>query len=103
MESRLYDEEPNAARKLLAWGIHGYTGLGLPLAFLSMLALLDKEAGVFFLLNGVAMLVDATDGALARLVRVKEVLPGFDGATLDNLIDFLTFAFLPALALPMLG
>ena len=34
MDTRAFDEEPNPGRKLLAWGIHGYTGLGLPLAFL---------------------------------------------------------------------
>ena len=93
----------------MAWGVHGYTGLGLPLAFFSMIALLRvsqgdaRGAALFFVFNGVAMFVDATDGAMARLVRVKEVLPGFDGSTLDNIIDFLTFAFLPALALLLLG
>lgn len=101
-------EDP-LARKLMAWGVHGYTGIGLPLSFLSMVVLIrayqgdDSGAGLFFLLNGIAMFVDATDGALARKVKVKEVLPDFDGATLDNVIDFLTFAFLPAMALPLLG
>ena len=93
----------------MAWGVHGYTGLGLPLSFLSMILLIrasqgnESAAGLFFVLNGLAMFVDATDGALARKVKVKEVLPGFDGSTLDNIIDFLTFAFLPAMALPLLG
>ena len=48
-----------------------------------------------FLLMIVATLVDATDGALARAVRVKEVLPHFDGRQLDYLIDFLTYVALP--------
>ena len=43
----------------------------------------------------VACLVDATDGTLARRLRVKELLPNFDGAKLDDLIDFLTFTSLP--------
>ena len=43
----------------------------------------------------VACLVDSTDGTLARRLRVKEVLPNFDGAKLDDLIDFLTFTSLP--------
>jgi phosphatidylcholine synthase len=42
-----------------------------------------------------ATLIDATDGTLARRVRVKEVLPGFDGRRLDDLVDFLTYTFLP--------
>jgi phosphatidylcholine synthase len=50
-----------------------------------------------FMLMLAATLVDATDGALARRVRVKEVLPGFDGRRLDDLIDFLNYTFLPLL------
>jgi phosphatidylcholine synthase len=45
----------------------------------------------------VATLIDATDGTLARMVRVKEVLPGFDGRRLDDLIDFLNYSCLPLL------
>jgi phosphatidylcholine synthase len=43
----------------------------------------------------VATLIDATDGFLARGVRVKEVLPGFDGRRLDDITDFLNYVFLP--------
>ena len=50
-----------------------------------------------FVLMLVASLVDATDGTLARKVRVKEVLPEFDGRKLDDIIDFLTYTFLPLL------
>lgn len=86
----------------LSWGVHLYTALGLPLALLGVQALLEGDAGRFLLLNIVAVFIDATDGTLARWLRVKERVP-FDGALLDNIVDFLTYAFLPALALPMLG
>jgi phosphatidylcholine synthase len=46
-----------------------------------------------------ATFVDASDGVLARVARVKEVLPEFDGARLDDIVDYLTFVFLPALLL----
>ena len=36
----------------------------------------------------VAMVIDATDGTLARWVRIKEAVPGFDGRRLDDLVDF---------------
>jgi phosphatidylcholine synthase len=52
-----------------------------------------------FVLMLVATLIDATDGTFARLVRIKEVLPGFDGRRLDDLVDFLNYAFLPLLLL----
>ncbi len=45
----------------------------------------------------VATLVDATDGTLARWVRIKEAVPSFDGRRLDDIIDFLTYTFLPIL------
>ena len=46
---------------------------------------------------GIALLVDAVDGSIARAVRVSEYAPGFDGATLDNIVDYLTWTFIPAL------
>ena len=52
---------------------------------------------IAFALMMVATAVDATDGWLARAVRVDEVLPGFDGRQLDNLIDFQTYTSLPLL------
>jgi phosphatidylcholine synthase len=52
-----------------------------------------------FILMLIATLIDATDGVLARWLRVKEVLPGFDGRRLDDLIDFLTYTCLPLLLL----
>jgi phosphatidylcholine synthase len=50
-----------------------------------------------------ATIVDATDGMLARRARVKEVLPAIDGARIDDLVDYLTFVFLPLLLLEAAG
>jgi phosphatidylcholine synthase len=50
-----------------------------------------------FWLMLLATFIDATDGTLARAVSVKEVLPGFDGRRLDDLVDFLTYVALPLL------
>ena len=44
----------------------------------------------------VATAIDSADGALARAVRVKERLPSFNGARLDDIVDYLTFVFAPA-------
>jgi len=57
-------------------------------------------AGAFrwcFLLMAAATIVDSTDGFLARRVRIKEVVPSFDGRRLDDIVDFLTYTFLPLL------
>ncbi|MCU0960821.1 MAG: hypothetical protein MUF48_12015 [Pirellulaceae bacterium] len=94
--------EASRWRRGLAWGVHAYTALGL-VAAAAMAVLLVQGGpsafrGVFWLMLA-ATLIDATDGALARAVRVKEVLPHFDGRQLDYLIDFLTYAALPVLLL----
>jgi len=44
-----------------------------------------------------ATFVDSTDGVVARALQVKERLPNFDGAKLDDIIDYLMYAFIPAL------
>ena len=50
-----------------------------------------------------AMVVDGTDGMLARRWRVKEVVPWFDGALLDNIVDYITYAFAPMVPGSALG
>jgi len=89
-------------QRCLAWGVHLYTGLGLVAAAGVAVLIVQGTAEAFhraFILMLVATIIDATDGTLARRVRVKEVLPGFDGRRLDDLIDFLTYTFLPLLLL----
>jgi phosphatidylcholine synthase len=89
-------------RQIAAWGVHTYTALGLPIALVSTIALFQGRVELFFALNCLAVFVDATDGTLARRIGVKEVLPRFDGRRLDDITDFIIFAFLPSLALVVL-
>jgi phosphatidylcholine synthase len=82
-----------------AWAVHAYTASGAVAALLGTLAVFDGRYRAAFLWMVVATGVDASDGVLARLARVKETLPGFDGARLDDIVDYLTFVFLPVLLL----
>lgn len=87
-------------RQCLGWCVHFYTGLGLVMAAAIAVLLVQGGAEAYrraFLLMVAANLIDATDGTLARWVHIKEVLPGFDGRRLDDLVDFLTYTFLPLL------
>ena len=87
-------------KKCLAWCVHGYTALGLIAAAGIAVAIIDGQPASFriaFILMFVATVVDATDGTLARAIKIKEVLPHFDGARLDDLIDFQTYTSLPLL------
>jgi phosphatidylcholine synthase len=89
-------------QKLLAWLVHLYTAMGLVCAA-GIAALIvrggDRSFRWAFVLMMAATAIDATDGWLARKARVKEVLPGFDGRSLDDLIDFHTYSSLPLLLL----
>lgn len=80
----------------MPWLVHLLTASGAVLAFLSVT---DAVAGDYrraFAWLALSTAIDSVDGALARAVRVKERLPGVDGARLDDIVDYLTFVFAPA-------
>jgi len=81
-----------------AWLVHLYTASGFVLAFLATVAVIEGDFRSAFLYLWLQVAVDATDGWLARRAKVAERLPGFSGKTLDDLVDFLTFVFVPTLA-----
>ena len=85
-------------KKAFAWLVHLYTAMGL-VAAAGMAVLIvrggDASFRSAFFLMMVATAIDATDGWLARKARVKEMLPGFDGRALDDVIDFQTYTSLP--------
>src|SRR5271170_1735001 len=90
----------SAFGQFLGWCVHGYTALGLVAAGVIAVLLVHGGPDAFrwsFLLMAAATVVDSTDGTLARLVRIKEVVPGFDGRRLDDIVDFLNYTFLPLL------
>jgi phosphatidylcholine synthase len=82
-------------RVFSAWLVHLYTISGGVIGMLALFAAADGEVQMAFLLLIVSMLIDATDGILARRVRVRDVLPNFDGGEVDNIIDALTYGWIP--------
>jgi phosphatidylcholine synthase len=82
---------------VIAWIAHLYTATGVVLAFLAARAVIDHDYRTAFFWLAVQIAVDATDGMLARALRVKERTPHFDGAKLDDIVDYLTYVFVPAL------
>ena len=87
----------------LAWIAHLYTALGAGTALGATLAVFAGEFRQAFLWLALAVFIDSTDGVLARSVNVKERLPWFDGATLDNIVDYLTYVFVPVLIMLRAG
>lgn len=87
----------SAQRHLAAWLVHAFTLTGLAWATLAVLALIEGDYRAMWLWLGVALVVDAVDGTLARAAKVKDVLPWFDGGIVDIAVDYLTWTFIPAL------
>src|ERR671916_27132 len=79
--------------------VHLYTASGTVLGLLIVLAAFEGDAVAALWLGLVALVVDGTDGMLARRMRVKETIPWFDGARLDDIVDYLTYAFAPVVLL----
>jgi phosphatidylcholine synthase len=82
-----------------AWMVHLYTATGVAIAFLTVVAVIEGDTVEALWLGLVAMVVDGTDGMLARHLQVKKRVPWFDGALLDNIVDYLTYAFTPMVLL----
>ncbi len=84
------------ARILAAWAVHTFTASGLVSGFLSLLAVNQKDWQAAAVWMGVSLIIDGIDGTFARIVGVKEVLPEMDGKTIDFVVDFFTYAVVPA-------
>ena len=79
--------------------VHLYTASGAILAFLIVLAAMRGNIIEALWLSLIALLIDGTDGWLARHFHVSETLPWFDGRRLDDIVDYLTYVFAPMLLL----
>ncbi|MBX3010587.1 MAG: CDP-alcohol phosphatidyltransferase family protein [Caldilineaceae bacterium] len=87
---------PSLANKVLAWSAHLLTATGAIWGLFSILAISSHQWLLAFIWMALSVFVDSFDGIWARRVRVKSVLPNFDGALLDNMIDFLNYVVVPA-------
>ncbi|MCB0631816.1 MAG: CDP-alcohol phosphatidyltransferase family protein [Saprospiraceae bacterium] len=82
--------------KFLAWCVHAFTASGLLSAFMAILAIDEGNFRTAMLWLFLCQIIDGVDGTFARIFRVKEVLPGVSGSTIDYVIDFATYAIIPA-------
>jgi phosphatidylcholine synthase len=79
----------------VAWGVHLYTALGAVLGFIALDAVFRGDYRLTFAMLAVALLIDSSDGALARKFRVKHVIPWIDGDLLDNIVDYFNYVIIP--------
>src|SRR5260221_7225885 len=93
----------SARMRLAAFAVHILTAMGAGLALIAMLeAVREHWAGMFGWL-GVALIIDAVDGPLARKLDVERLQPNWSGEVLDLVVDFVTYVFVPAYAITASG
>ena len=89
--------------RALAFLVHVLTACGAALALLALIAAARADWAAMFVALGIALIVDAIDGPLARKLKVAQTLPRWSGATLDLVVDFVTYVFVPAYAIAASG
>ena len=89
--------EHGPVKLVAAWAVHAFTASGIVFGFLALVAILKGNESLAFLWLGIALFVDGIDGTLARRARVTEVIPQFDGRTLDNVVDFFNYVAVPVM------
>jgi len=96
---------PTPGQRARAYSVHVYTASGVVAAFLAAAETCapQPDPRLVFLWFAVATLIDATDGPLARAWHVKLWAPRIDGRTIDDIVDYLTFTFLPLLLVWRMG
>lgn len=96
MTTTSHNEALPLKRVALAWATHAFTLTGAIWASLAIIALHQGHVKLMWLWLGIALIVDGVDGTFARAANVRKYAPNFDGATLDNIVDYLTWTFIPA-------
>ncbi len=89
--------------RLAALGVHILTASGAAIGLLALERAAARDFPVMFGWLALALFVDGIDGTLARMARVREHAPWFDGDTLDLVVDFLTYVIVPAVAIWQAG
>ena len=86
-----------------AFSVHIFTAMGAGIALIAMLEAVREHWAAMFAWLGLALVVDALDGPLARRLDVERVQPNWSGEMLDLVVDFVTYVFVPAYAITASG
>jgi len=82
-----------------AFSVHILTALGAGIALLALLEAVREHWSAMFAWLGVALVIDAIDGPVARKLDVVRLQPNWSGDVLDLVVDFVTYVFVPAYAI----
>jgi Phosphatidylserine synthase len=89
--------------RIRAFTVHVFTATGAALALLALILATGGHWAGMFLCLGLALLIDGLDGPMARAFNVEDLLPRWSGDTLDLVVDFTTYVFVPAYAIAASG
>src|ERR1700687_2550568 len=104
VDSTKVRRRPRAAiRRSGAFVIHVFTALGAGFALMALFEAVREHWANMFGWLGIALVVDALDGPMARRFNVAGLLPNWSGETLDLVVDFTTYVFVPAYAIAASG
>ena len=82
-----------------AFSVHIFTAMGAGVALIALLEAVREHWAAMFAWLGVALVIDAVDGPIARRLDVARVQPDWSGEVLDLVVDFVTYVFVPAYAI----
>ncbi|MGA7809058.1 phosphatidylcholine synthase [Bradyrhizobium sp.] len=91
------------ARRAAAFSVHVFTALGAGIALFALLEAVREHWAAMFAWLGVALVIDAADGPMARRLDVARLQPNWSGDVLDLVVDFVTYVFVPAYAVTASG
>src|SRR6516225_12428115 len=83
------------SKRAAAFSVHVFTALGAGVALLALLEAVREHWAAMFAWLGVALIIDAADGPMARRVGVVLLEPHWAGDVLDLVVGFVTYVFVP--------
>jgi phosphatidylcholine synthase len=96
-------QETSSGARAAAFSVHVFTALGAGIALIALLEAVREHWAAMFAWLGVALLIDALDGPIARRLDVARLQPNWSGDVLDLVVDFVTYVFVPAYAITTSG
>jgi phosphatidylcholine synthase len=98
------DSSPVSPRtRAAAFSVHVFTALGAGVALIAQLEAVREHWAAMFVWLGIALVIDALDGPIARRLDVIRAQPNVSGEVLDLVVDFVTYVFVPAYAITASG
>lgn len=97
------DEQANRYPTWAGWALHCYTASGAVFGVLALQAAAAGEVRTAFLWMALTIVIDASDGTIARRLRVDRLVPQIDGRTLDDIVDYFTYVVVPVVFMLRVG